>query len=97
MKKYILTPFYLLTVCFLSTAYALDIYVSPTGSDANTGTKNKPLATFGAAQQKARKVAGKEAVTIYFGDGVYYLPQTVVFYSKGFREKKVSNYLSRSK
>ncbi|MBU2950890.1 right-handed parallel beta-helix repeat-containing protein [Tamlana agarivorans] len=88
MKKYILTSFYLLIVGFLSTAYAMDIYVSPRGSDSNTGTKNKPLATFEAAQQKARKFAGKEAVTIYFSDGVYYLPQTVVFTPKDSGSEK---------
>ncbi|WP_103190787.1 right-handed parallel beta-helix repeat-containing protein [Formosa algae] len=82
MKKYILTALYLLTVSILSTSYALDLYVSPKGSDSNSGTKRKPLATFAAAQLKARAFAGKEAVTIYFEDGVYYLPETVVFTPK---------------
>ena len=62
-----------------STMYALDIYVSPNGSDTNSGTKNSPFGTFIAAQQRARAFAGKERVTIYFADGVYYLPETIVF------------------
>lgn len=82
MKKYILTSFFLLTGCFLPMCYALDIYVSPTGSDSNTGVKDKPLATFEAAQKKARIYSGKETVTVYFADGIYYLPQTIVFTAK---------------
>ncbi|MBU2929879.1 PDZ domain-containing protein [Winogradskyella psychrotolerans] len=63
----------------MSTSYALDIYVSPNGSDKNKGTIKKPLATFAAAQQMARTYAGKEAVTIFFADGVYYLDETIIF------------------
>ena len=65
MKKYISIFFYLLMGCFITTTYALDIYVSPNGSDANNGSINNPLATFAAAQQKARALAGKEVITIY--------------------------------
>lgn len=76
--------FLFLFVCFffgivLSSAQIVEIYVSSTGSDANNGTLNKPLATFAAAQLKARAYAGQEAITVYFDDGVYYLPETVVF------------------
>ncbi|MDO6802018.1 right-handed parallel beta-helix repeat-containing protein [Wenyingzhuangia sp. 1_MG-2023] len=82
MKKYVLIVFCFILGGVLSTAHALDIYVSPKGSDANRGTVKDPLATFAAAQQKARKCLGKESVTIYFADGVYYLPETIVFTSK---------------
>ncbi|ANW96101.1 signaling protein [Wenyingzhuangia fucanilytica] len=82
MKKIISIFSYLLLGSVLSTAYALDIYVSPNGADTNKGTADKPLATFAAAQQKARKYTGKESVTIYFADGVYYLPETIVFTPK---------------
>ncbi|MGJ8744459.1 PDZ domain-containing protein [Polaribacter sp.] len=88
MKKYISIFFYLLMGCFITTTYALDIYVSPNGSDANTGSLQKPLATFAAAQLKARTFAGKEAVTIYFADGVYYLPETIVFNPKDSGSEK---------
>ena len=60
-------------------ALALDLYVAPNGSDTNPGTEIAPLATLAAARDTARKVAGKEAVTVYVGDGVYYLPETLVF------------------
>lgn len=63
----------------LSHAQSVEIYVSPNGSDSNSGNANNPLETFAAAQQKARTYAGKAAVTVYFADGVYYLPETVVF------------------
>ena len=73
-----------LIVCFflgsvLISVQAAEIYVSPKGLDTNIGSVEKPLATFAAAQLKARTFAGKEAVTIYFEDGLYYLPKTIVF------------------
>ena len=60
-------------------ALALDLHVSAAGKDANPGTEGAPLATLAAARDAARKVAGKEAVTIHVGDGVYHLPETLVF------------------
>ncbi|MBU3011346.1 right-handed parallel beta-helix repeat-containing protein [Polaribacter vadi] len=88
MRKYILNFVYILIVFFITSTYALDIYVSPNGSDKNNGDANNPLATFGAAQQKARAFAGKESVTIYFADGVYYLPETIVFNPKDSGSKQ---------
>ncbi|MDB2607084.1 peptide-binding protein, partial [Zobellia sp.] len=79
MKKHLFLFVSIILGSMFSTVYALDIYVSPNGSDSNRGTKNRPLATFVAAQKKARAFAGKESVTIYFADGVYYLPETIVF------------------
>ncbi|WP_372808957.1 right-handed parallel beta-helix repeat-containing protein [Pontiella sp.] len=65
--------------CLSMAAHALEIYVDPAGSDANSGTKDEPMASLAAAQKKAREVAGKEMVTVHFADGIYYLPETVVF------------------
>lgn len=62
-------------------ALALDLHVSPAGEDTNAGTKAAPLASLAAARDAARKVVGKEAVTIHVGDGIYYLPETLVFTS----------------
>jgi len=71
------------TLAFLASAplmsMALDLYVSPTGNDSNDGTKSNPLASLEAAKKKARNVAGEEAVTVEIADGVYYLPETLVF------------------
>jgi hypothetical protein len=79
MSTYLKNILCLLIGFFLLNSYAIDLYVSPVGSDFNDGSINKPLATFAAAQQKARTFAGKESVTIYFADGVYYLTKTIVF------------------
>ncbi|MGD9420349.1 MAG: PDZ domain-containing protein [Verrucomicrobiota bacterium JB025] len=63
----------------VSAAQAADLYVSPNGSDAASGFVGEPVATLAAARDKARAFAGKEAVTVHVDDGVYYLPETLVF------------------
>ena len=63
----------------LGSLQAADIYVSPTGSDTNLGTKSQPLASIAASREKARDFAGKESVRVHVADGVYYLPETLVF------------------
>ena len=63
----------------LSSAHAVDLYVSTQGSDMNNGLSGKPVASLAAAQKKVRAYAGREAVTVHFADGLYYLPETVVF------------------
>ena len=63
----------------VSSAQAATCYVSPGGSDANPGTLAKPFATLSRAQQTARKVAGREAVTVFVREGTHYLPETLVF------------------
>jgi hypothetical protein len=60
-------------------ACAEDLYVSPAGNDKNAGSKDQPVATFGHAVETARSLVGKSPVTVHFADGVYYLPETVVF------------------
>jgi hypothetical protein len=64
-----------------SVSLAADLYVSPKGSDANPGSKEKPLASLAAARDAARALVGREAVTVHVADGVYYLPETLVFTS----------------
>jgi len=59
--------------------HAAEIHVAPSGNDSNPGTLNAPLKTLGAARDAARKQAGKEAVNVRVADGVYYLPETLVF------------------
>ncbi len=60
-------------------AHAADLYVSEAGKDSNPGTEEAPLQTLGAARDVARQYAGKETTTIHVADGVYYLPETLVF------------------
>ncbi|MFC1760864.1 right-handed parallel beta-helix repeat-containing protein [Planctomycetota bacterium] len=88
MKKYTSRLLYLLVVTMMSSAYALDIYVSPDGSDSNSGLAGQPLASLAAAQQKARALAGSEAVTVHVADGIYYLPDTLVFTPKDSGSEK---------
>ena len=57
-------------------ARAADIYVSPRGTDTNSGLKNAPLASLVRARDLAH---GKKDVTVHVADGVYYLPETLVF------------------
>ncbi len=68
-----------LWVSFLLPLAAAEIFVSPQGRDSKVGTREAPLQSFAAAQINARQFAGKQAVTITFSDGVYYLPQTLTF------------------
>ncbi len=58
---------------------AADIHVAPAGSDTNPGTRDAPLQSLAAARDAARGFAGKEVVTVHVADGVYYLPETLVF------------------
>ncbi|TWU44224.1 serine endoprotease [Novipirellula aureliae] len=62
-----------------SATDAADIYVAVTGSDTNRGTSDQPVASLAAAQKLARASAGSEAVTVHVADGVYYLPETLIF------------------
>ncbi|TWU46716.1 right-handed parallel beta-helix repeat-containing protein [Rubripirellula reticaptiva] len=60
---------------------AAELYVSSSGSDNNDGSKSAPVASIGKAKSLARSFAGNQAVTVHVGDGVYYLPETLVFES----------------
>lgn len=60
-------------------APAAEIHVSPSGQDDAAGTAAAPLRTIHAAQQAARKLAGREPVNVVLHGGVHYLPQTLVF------------------
>ncbi|MEK7948939.1 PDZ domain-containing protein [Luteolibacter soli] len=57
---------------------AADLYVSPLGNDRQPGTTEGPLVSLTAARDAARRIVGKEAVTIHVADGIYYLPEALV-------------------
>src|SRR5580658_4687790 len=59
-------------------ASGTELFVSPTGNDADPGTRARPLKTFAAAQAAARKLKPKTPATVWFRAGVYYLPDTAV-------------------
>ncbi|KJD37217.1 signaling protein [Tamlana sedimentorum] len=79
MSTYLKSIYSFLLIAWISSLQAQDIYVSPNGSDSNSGDKEHPLATFSAAQKKVKNYAGKQTITINFTDGLYYLPETIVF------------------
>ena len=68
---------------------AIDLYVSPAGSDALVGTSQaKSVASLAKARDLARPYAGKTAVTVHVADGVYYLPETLTFASQDSGSEK---------
>ena len=46
------------------------VYVAPNGSDANPGTKDRPLATLAAARDAARR-SGRAGTVVVLADGTY--------------------------
>src|SRR3954463_7132087 len=63
-------------------AHAVDLYVSPTGSDSNAGTAAAPFKTLAKAQQAVRnQIAGtaKENITVHVGAGTYTLSVPLKF------------------
>ncbi len=55
-----------------------DLYVSVDGDDTNPGTEAQPLASLEAARWAVRPLAGRESVTVWVGEGTYYLPRALV-------------------
>jgi hypothetical protein len=65
----------LLYTCSLSAQ--VSIYVSPEGSDSNSGNKQSPFKTIEKAQSEARKEQGE--VTIFLREAAYRLTNPLVF------------------
>jgi len=71
--------------CFPISAQSFkELFVSPTGNDANAGTLASPLATLEGAKNKIRqwKASGQIAangITVYFREGTYPITETVAF------------------
>ena len=59
--------------------YGIDIYVSPDGNDSADGSIGNPFKSIAAAQLYAKSFVGKEPVTVYLNDGIYYLDETLKF------------------
>ena len=60
-----------------NSVYAAELFVGPTGSDTNSGTKNAPLASLEGAQAliASKNLAGSEPVTVWVRGGNYHLAQ----------------------
>jgi Right handed beta helix region/Fibronectin type III domain len=69
-----------LLTTLLAATRAADIYVSPTGNDANLGTIDQPLRTLEHARDLARAQSKEMAtdLTIHLAAGVYQLSQPLV-------------------
>ncbi len=62
-----------------------ELYISPKGSDANTGTKKQPLATIQEAQQRVRNIISRgldRDIVVYLSDGTYKLNSPLIFDKK---------------
>lgn len=57
----------------------VELFVSPLGSDANPGTRGRPLATLHQAQTVARSRAGEEPVVVSLESGTYSLSRPLIF------------------
>ena len=64
-----------------STILAEELYIAPTGNDANPGTLHSPLASLAEAKKRMRHIKGKAKgpITVYLRGGTYYLPETIQF------------------
>lgn len=80
--------FFLLT----SNIFAIDIFVSTTGNDKNTGGKNDPFLTIDRARIAVRDLIKKglnENVQVYIMEGTYVLNKTIIF---GLDDSPKGNY-----
>jgi hypothetical protein len=73
----------IITVCipvlFLAgNAIAVELFISPEGSDANQGTISAPFATLTHARDMACKLSDKEPIEIILREGTYYLPEPLL-------------------
>lgn len=66
-----------LTLCFGRAAFAAEFHISPTGNDANSGTRPKPFATLERARAAVRDLKNKapkpqRGVTVWLHGGDYF-------------------------
>ncbi len=68
-------------LAFSGVVGAAELYVSPAGNDANSGAKNRPLASLAAARDHVRTSGrlGKESVTVLIEAGTYRLQEPLRF------------------
>ena len=84
LRRFIILIVLLLLSCLALKANAVDIYVAANGSDKNSGTKEKPLATLHLAIRKARELRRlndpsiKDGVNIVINKGIYQLHEPIV-------------------
>ena len=82
MKKIYCLFFIYSLFCSVKTMAMKEFFISPNGSDTNSGTKLRPFASFSRANEELKKIAGREPVTIWFYEGVYHLKEAILFNSE---------------
>lgn len=60
----------------------VEIYIAPNGDDKASGTREQPILTLEKVNEHITSLSGEKEVHIIFEDGIYYLPNTVVFKPK---------------
>src|SRR5258707_1250136 len=67
------------SLSILSTTHASTYFVAPNGADTNPGTLERPFASLSRAQKAARQSRGGEPIKVNLREGIYYLPEPLVF------------------
>ncbi|MFC1763029.1 right-handed parallel beta-helix repeat-containing protein [Planctomycetota bacterium] len=80
-KFAVLSTLFVLAAVNFCGAQSADFYVSPTGSDKNPGTLDKPLATLSKARDAVRELLPKQDrdIVVMLRGGEYSLSKTTVF------------------
>ncbi|MFA5416964.1 MAG: right-handed parallel beta-helix repeat-containing protein [Bacteroidales bacterium] len=63
--------------CFATNDSILNIYISEKGNDRNIGTKESPLKSIAKVLEFVKSNAAKNAINVYFADGIYSLTAPV--------------------
>jgi len=80
MFRWLLAVIFLLSMFNPSSYAAVEFYVSPSGNDANPGTRERPFASLDHVRDiVANRADRSEPVMVFLSDGIYYIPDTLVF------------------
>ncbi|WP_419194234.1 right-handed parallel beta-helix repeat-containing protein [Novipirellula herctigrandis] len=63
----------------ISTAEATEFYVSPSGKETASGSKQDPFASLQLARDAVRRVSGASPITVFVRGGSYFLPNGIKF------------------
>jgi len=79
----------LLVIISSVSVSAVEIFISPNGSDSGKGTFEKPFKTFGRVQEEVLKLKAKtdENITVQVRGGIYRIAETVRFRTQDGGEK----------
>lgn len=69
----------LIAVTTVGQGFSMDYYISPNGSDSNSGSIKSPFKSIAHAQSKARAAKAGEPTKIHLREGVYYLKAPLKF------------------